>query len=332
MSTALHAVEQAAGELALVADIGGTNARFALAPLQGAPRLIEPRKWRVADYPTLADAARAYMDEVAPEKPPRTGIVAVAAPSNRDEVRMTNCKWQFSVSETKRQLGFHHFEVINDFAANSWGILDLDDEDLMSIGDKRLKSDRTGTFAALGPGTGLGVGAVKREADGTTTVFGTEGGHVDFAPVSEEEDRILVHLRKRFGRVSYERILCGSGLVNLYDAVTGKGLDIAPEVITGRASEGDAEAQRIVEMFCEILGSFAGNVALMHGAWEGVFLSGCMLRAMADTLRSGGFRTRFETKGRFSPMLADIPTVLVLQPSLGLMGSATALRRQSGAR
>lgn len=332
MSTALHAVEQAAGELALVADIGGTNARFALAPLDRGQDLIEPRKWRVADYPTLADAARAYIREVAPDAPPKAGIVAVAAPSNRDEVRMTNCKWQFSVSETKRQLGFDHFEVINDFAANSWGILDLGDEDLLPIGRKRLNPKRVGTFAALGPGTGLGVGAVKRESDGTTTVFGTEGGHVDFAPLSEEEDRLLVHLRKRFGRVSYERILCGSGLVNLYDAVTGKGLDIAPEEITRRASEGDAEAKQIVGMFCEILGSFAGNVALMHGSWDGVFLSGCMLRAMSDTLASGGFRRRFETKGRFSPMLAEIPTVLVLQPSLGLMGSAAALRNRFGAR
>jgi glucokinase len=141
-----------------------------------------------------------------------------------------------------------------------------------------------------------------------------------------------VALRKRFGRVSYERLLCGTGLVNIYDAVTGKGVDITPEDITRRASAGDVEAMRIVEIFCEILGSFAGNVALMHGAWEGVFLSGCMLREMADTLASGSFRKRFETKGRFSAMLAEIPTVLVQQPSLGLLGSAAALRDRLGVR
>jgi glucokinase len=326
LSTAIHAVEETAGELALVADIGGTNARFALAPLHGKRSISELRKWRVADYPTLADAARAFIEETAPDNPPRVGMVAVAAPSNRDEVRMTNCKWQFSVSETKRLLGFDHLQVINDFAANSWAMLDLPDAELLQLGDRRLADKRVGTFAALGPGTGLGVGAVRRTADGELAVIETEGGHIDFAPVSEEEDKVLVHLRKRFGRVSYERLLCGTGLVNLYDAVTQKGLGITPEEITRRAAEGDAETHRIVEMFCEILGSFAGNVALMHGAWDGVFLSGCMLREMADTLASGGFRQRFETKGRFSGMLAEIPTALVQQPSLGLLGSAAALR------
>jgi glucokinase len=324
-------VEATAGEFALVADIGGTNARFALASLDSSRALIEQRKWRVADYPTLADAARAYIAEVAPNNPPKVGVVAVAAPSNRDEVRMTNCKWQFSVSDTQRKLGFEHLQVINDFAANSWAVLDLDDSEMLALGDKKLGTKRKGVFAALGPGTGLGVGAVRRDEDDRLSVVETEGGHIDFAPVSEQEDAILVHLRKRFGRVSYERLLCGTGLVNIYDAITGKGVDIAPEAITSGAG-GDAEKKRAVEIFCEILGSFAGNVALMHGAWEGVFLSGCMLREMADTLAAGGFRERFETKGRFSAMLADIPTLLVQQPSLGLLGSAAALRDRLGVR
>ncbi len=331
MSTAIKAVTAAAGELALVADIGGTNARFALAPLEGRG-LIEERRWRVADYPTLADAARAFIEEVAPEAPPKVGVVAVAAPSNRDEVRMTNCKWQFSVSDTQRRLGFDHLQVINDFAANSWAVLDLADSEMQVIGDKVLGPDRIGVFAALGPGTGLGVGAVRRDADGTLAVIETEGGHIDFAPLSEEEDEVLVHLRSRFGRVSYERLLCGTGLVNIHDALTRKGTDITPEEITRRAGEGDAEAAKTVQTFCEILGSFAGNVALMHGAWEGVFLSGCMLREMASTLASGVFRTRFDNKGRFSAMLAEIPTILVQQPSLGLLGSAAALRDRLGVR
>lgn len=332
MSTARLAVQDTAGELALVADIGGTNARFALAPLHGDGTIFEERKWRVADYPTLADAARTYIEEVSPDNPPKVGVVAVAAPSNRDEVRMTNCAWQFSISDTQRKLGFEHLQVINDFAANSWAVLDLPESDLMILGDKTFNPDRKGTFAALGPGTGLGVGAVRRDADGTLHVIETEGGHIDFAPVTEEHDRILVHLRERFGRVSYERLLCGTGLVNIYDAVTKEGTEIKPEEITRRSAEGDETAHHVVELFCEILGSFAGNVALMHGAWDGVFLSGCMLRTMSEVLASGGFRQRFETKGRFSSMLADIPTALVMQPSLGLLGSAAALRNRLGTK
>jgi len=330
MSTVRKAVDNTVGEFALVADIGGTNARFALAPLNHSHSIIQERKWRVADYPTLADAARKYIEEVTPDNPPRVGVVAVAAPSNRDEVRMTNCKWEFSVSETRHALGLDHLQVINDFAANSWAVLDLNDSKLLHLGGHELETNRVGTYAALGPGTGLGVGAVRREADGGLSVIETEGGHIDFAPVSEEEDEILRKLRVRFGRVSYERLLCGTGLVNIYDCVTGKGLDITPEEITQGAAAGDAEAKRVVEIFCEILGSFAGNVALIHGAWNGVFLSGCMLRAMADTLASGQFRKRFESKGRFSAMLADIPALLVQEPSLGLLGSAAALRVRLG--
>ena len=313
-------------EFALVADVGGTNARFALAPLDSQGAIIEQRSLRVRDYPSLADAANAYLTEVAPDNRPTAGMVAVAAPSVSDEIRMTNSDWNFSVSEARAQLGFDELQVINDFAANGWAVLDVAPAELLQVGEKALAPDRVGSFAALGPGTGLGVGAVMRDSDGQVRVVETEGGHVDFAPVSEEEDAILIALRKRFGRVSYERLICGAGLVNLFQVVTGNDRAIAPEEITTRALAGDAEAQLAVDHFCNILGSFAGNVALMHGAWNGIFLSGCMLRSMADTLLNGKFRSRFETKGRFSNTVAQIPTLLVLDPMLGLRGSAAALR------
>ena len=318
-------------DYALVGDIGGTNARFALAPLVGAPRLIAMRRWRVADFPTLAGAVAAYLDEAAPNIRTRVGAIAVAGPAVGDEVQVTNCHWRFSIADTQRELGFDRFHVINDFAANSWALPELEDAELIPIGASGRSKAHEGTYAVLGPGTGLGVGAVHRNGDGRMTVLESEGGHVAFAPSSDEEDMILRRLRRRHGRVSYERLLCGAGLVNIYDALADCGTAIEPSEVTARTAS-DPLAMRAVELFCEILGGFAGDVAMMVGAWNGIYLAGGVLGSMRQTLAGGGFRRCFENKGRFSSLLAKVPTMLVDQPALGLLGAAAALRQLPGAR
>jgi len=324
------AVSDSAG-LILVGDIGGTHARFALAPLAGSLQLTALRKWRVADFPTLVKAAQAYLEEVAPNSAVRLGSIAVAGPAVDDRVQVTNCHWQFSIQETQHALGFEQLHIINDFAANSWALPGLEDVDLVSIGACRPDKGRGGLSVVLGPGTGLGVGAIHWGRDGRVTVFETEGGHISFAPTNEEEDRLLLRLRQRYGRVSYERLLCGAGLVNIYDALADCGTEIEPSEVTARAIS-DPRAARAVELFCEMLGSFAGDVALMYGAWNGVYLAGGVLGAMRQALAGGGFRRCFENKGRFSAMLAQVPTLLIDQPALGLMGAAAALRHQLGSR
>jgi glucokinase len=312
-----------ADPLPLVADIGGTNARFALAPPDRPGTLILQRSLRVKDYPTLADAAEAYIAEVAPDARPRAAMLAVAAGPSQDEVRLTNSHWNFSISATRERLGLDALHIVNDFAANSWAVLGLDDAQLLQVGGRPLEK-RTGNFVTLGPGTGLGVGGVSRDTDGRIRVTDTEGGHVDFAPLDAEEDALLHALRKRFGRVSYERLVCGQGLANIFGVLTGE--ETTPEEITARAASGDAAAIRAIDHFCAILGSFAGDAVLMLGAWEGVFLCGGMLHTLSDSLLSSRFRQRFEAKGRFSPLVAATPTMLVLDPDLGLRGSAAALR------
>ena len=313
-----------AGSLALVADIGGTNARFALMFVEGA-QLMEQRTLRVRDFPSAQSAAEHYLEEVIAGSRPGAAIVAVAAPSRGDRVEMTNSGWDFSVSDAGSQLGIDQVFAMNDYAAVCWGMLDVDPAELIQIGEQPLKS-RTGRFAAVGAGTGLGVGAVNRDADGQLTVVDTEGGHVDFAPATEEEDAILVALRKRFGRVSSERLLSGQGLLNIFDAMTGSESGLAPEAITARAAAGDADAARAIDHFCAMLGTFAGNVALMHSAYDGLFLTGGMVRAVTDRLLNGPFRERFESKGRFSGIVAKIPTLLVPDPAIGLRGAAAALK------
>lgn len=315
-------------ERALVADIGGTNARFALVSLGGG-RPTAPRTWRTGDFAGLAEAARRYLDEAAPDGGIRHAMIAVAAPATGDEVKVTNCDWRFSIAQVRRELGLETLSVINDFAANSWAIAGLEPKQSVSLGGPARASAENGVFAVVGPGTGLGVGAIVGGAAGPA-IISSEGGHVDFAPVGEEEEAILGWLKRRHHRVSYERLLCGPGLLNIYHAIGGSEALDAPEAVTRRRDE-DPAAARAIRIFCEVLGSFAGNVALTFGAWNGVYLAGGMLAPLKGDLLAGGFRRRFDDKGRFGKELVKVPTRLIEEPALGLIGAAAALRHRVGA-
>jgi len=314
-------------ELALVADIGGTNVRFALVPLGGGAGYAGERHWRVADYETFADAARAYLAEAAPGGSVRYGMIAVAGPANKDQIKITNSAWDFSLDGTRRALGFEALHAINDFAANSWGVGDLAADRLLRIGGPERLPGGEGTFAVVGPGTGLGVGAILRGPEGMA-VISSEGGHADFAPINDEELAIFFWLKERHHRVSYERLLCGPGLLNIYHAIGGDTAVDKPAQITGH--EGDPLAERAMAIFCDVLGSFAGNSALTFGAWGGVYLAGGILTHMKPELLRGGFRSRFDDKGRFGKELVKVPTMLVEEPAIGLIGAASALRHRVG--
>ena len=178
----------------------------------------------------------------------------------------------------------------------------------------------------LGPGTGLGVSALAVHND---RILGleTEGGHTSFAPTNEEEIAVLRQLMGRFGRVSVERLLCGSGLANLLQALCAIGgrseAPFAPEAITARALDGsDPQCVRAVELFCEMLGTVAGDYALTYGAWDGVYLAGGLLDPLSSWIRTGRFRERFNNKGRFATAMAKVPVALITHPQPGLLGAA----------
>jgi glucokinase len=328
MPIAAAARRHAPEELALVADIGGTNVRLALVPLGDAVAVAEERHWRVADFETFADAARAYLAEAAPGGGIRFGMIAVAGPANKDQIKITNSAWDFSLDQTRRALGFDALYAVNDFAANSWGIVDLPADCFLRVGGPERLPSGAGTYAVVGPGTGLGVGAIVRGAGGMA-VISSEGGHVDFAPVNDVELEIFAWLKARHHRVSYERLLCGPGLLNIYHALGGsEAVDRAAQ-ITGH--QGDPLAARAMAIFCDVLGSFAGNTALTFGAWGGVYLAGGILSHMREELLQGGFRSRFDDKGRFGKELVKVPTLLVEDQGLGLIGAASALRHRVGA-
>jgi glucokinase len=198
----------------LVADIGGTHVRFGIAAAGG--RIGDPSTFRCADYASLTEAARAYLEEVDGPSPRRAAF-AVAAPVQGDRVRMTNHVWSFSIETVRRELALERLEVLNDFAALAVALPALGDEDLTEI--KAGDPAPDAPLAVLGPGTGLGVAALVPAGDSWTALT-TEGGHRDLAAQTEREWRIVRHLQERFEHVSVERVLSGPGLVNLYEAVS----------------------------------------------------------------------------------------------------------------
>jgi len=314
---------------ALLADIGGTNARFALGTSDpSAPALLPDsvQVYAVADFPSLADAARHYLDKVGAS--PSHGVFAVAGRVDGDEARITNHPWVISAERTRIALGLTRIDLVNDFAAQAMAVSLLGTGDVVPVGGVRWNGwsdsgDRT--YAIIGPGTGLGVGALLRR-DGRFYPLQTEGGHVSFAPNNPEEIDILKRLSGEFGRVSNERLISGSGLVNLHRALSQiAGEDpgpLQPQDITAMAREGDVRCLRAIDVFCAVFGAAAGDLVLTLGAWDGVFLPGGLVPKLMPWLAHSGFRQRFEHKGRFSPTMARVPTLAVTHPQPGLLGAA----------
>jgi glucokinase len=320
----------------LVADLGGTNVRFALAHA-GARPLVDAsiRHYAVADFPSLTAAALHYLVQMNAQ--PRQAVFAVAGKVGSDEIRITNLPWVISIERTRSDLSLSSLDVINDFAGMSMAIPLLTAQDVETIGDLSLPSDGNATsrtIGIIGPGTGLGVGAYLLR-DGKHYALQTEGGHVAFAPSTDEEIEILRYLSKRYGRVSNERLVCGSGLVNLYQASCAIAAvaaeDFTPAQITQHMHDrSNAQCVRAVEIFCAILGTIAGDLVLTLGAWDGIYLAGGMVPPMLPWLRSGEFRRRFHDKGRFAGAMQRVPTLAVTYAYAGLLGAAATALTNSG--
>jgi glucokinase len=313
---------------ALLADIGGTNARFALADVSAQTPLLHDsiRTYAVADFPSLAAAALHYVN--ATQADATLGVFAVAGRVDGDEARMTNHAWVISASRVREALKLQALHLVNDFVAQSMAIRLLQDDDVVAIGTPTWSATThasSRTYAVLGPGTGLGVGALIMRG-GQHHPLATEGGHASFAPGTPEEIAILARLSAYYGRVSNERLVSGGGLVNLHRALSEiAGLDpgmLQPTDITTHAAAGDRRCMRAIDVFCAVFGAIAGDLVLTLGAWDGVFLSGGMVPPLLPALQHSGFRQRFEGKGRYAPAMARVPTLAVRHPYPGLLGAA----------
>jgi glucokinase len=312
----------------LLADIGGTNARFALADTSSETPLIvdSVEGFSVADFPSLADAAKHYLDQTGATA--QNGVFAVAGRVDGDVARITNHPWVISLSRTRVALGFDDLKLVNDFAAQAMAVSLLTLDDVVVIGGASWSpapASKDRTYAVIGPGTGLGVGGLIVR-DGKRYPLETEGGHVSFPPGTPEEIEILKRLSQQFGRVSNERLICGPGLVNLHRALSEiAGEDpgpMQPADVTARAAEGDVRCMRTLDVFCAVFGAISGDLVLSAGAWDGVFLTGGLVPKLLSSLQHSGFRQRFEHKGRFSPAMARVPTLAIVHPRPGLLGAA----------
>lgn len=318
--TSRTAERKAAG---LVADIGGTHARFALAAPDG--RLSATLTLSTAAHASLVEALHAYLSRIGAVAPARA-VLAVATPVTGDAIAFTNCPWHFSIAATRRALGFEHLEVINDFAALAHALPYLRGRETSALGHGRAA--RGAPMAVLGPGTGLGVAALV-PAGAQWIALPGEGGHASFSPADEREAALLRIVWRTHAHVSAERLISGPGLSVLADALCEQraraplGLDAA--AIATRAAAGDELCTEAIAVFCAMLGGFAGNVALTLGARGGVFIGGGIAPRLADVLARSAFRARFEAKGRFAPYLARIPTRLILAPTAALRGAAAVL-------
>lgn len=312
----------------LVSDIGGTNARFAVAELAQSERLLHEsvREYPAAGFAGAADAARHFLDELGERVD--AAVFAVAGRVRFGEARITNHPWQIRAAEIGFALGTRRVALINDFAAQAMAISRLRAGDVAAVGAVDWPGFDMGaaqTYAVIGPGTGLGVGGLLVR-NGRCFALETEGGHAGFAPSRPQDMAVLDCLMRRFGRVSCERLVSGPGLANLYHALCeleGAAAEPwSPAQISAQAAAGDARCQRAVELFCGAFGAMAGDLVLTLGAWDGVFLAGGVVPKLLDALRLDSFRSAFEAKGRFAPAMAEVPSLAVVHACSGLLGAA----------
>ncbi|MGA9603609.1 MAG: glucokinase [Methyloceanibacter sp.] len=319
--------EEQRSKRALVADIGGTNARFALADL-ATLTLSACHQIRCADHQSLAAALGAYLATL-PERPEQAAI-AVAGPVTSDAISLTNAPWSFTAGELCCTTALSDVMLLNDFAALAHALPYLAGADLHLIGGSEPVEH--GTKLVLGPGTGLGVASLIWSGESFIAVPG-EGGHVTLGASDERELALLERVRKGREHLSAERVLSGPGLAELYRAMAAShGEDegeLQPNDVIERGLAGDVLASEVLELFASLLGRFAGDAALLMGARGGVYLGGGIAPKIASVLSSGAFRASFERKGRVTAYLEPIPVYAILAEFATLKGAAAALRAAS---
>lgn len=312
----------------LLADIGGTNARFAWQAAPGAP-ITDVQVLPGARYPTLQAAMHAYLDGLGRGAPASVAI-AIANPITGDQVRMTNHDWAFSQSAVKAEFGLRTLRLLNDFTALALALPDLPAAELRQIGGGAAVPGVA--MGLVGAGTGLGVSGLLPDGRGGWVPLEGEGGHVTLPATTARERIVMDGLIRRYGHASAERVCCGQGLVDTCailceaDGVTVQGLDSASAVSAAALKAGHPQALETLNIFCAMLGSVAGNLALTLGARGGVYVGGGIVPRLGAWFDSSPFRERFNNKGRFTGLLQGMPVwVITSAQSPALLGAARAL-------
>jgi glucokinase len=310
----------------LIADIGGTNGRFALLD-EEAGGVGPLHRAKLDQHASVADAICSFLEAHGDGRTPRGAVLAVAGPVSANRVRLTNRKWVVDGTEIAAALGIGAVRVVNDFAAVSWSLPVLTRSDLIPLGGDDA-GEPGEPMAVLGPGTGLGVGAFLPPDHALVT----EGGHASLPAHDAREAAVIEWLRARHGHVSAERLLSGMGLENIHAALAAIDGATVPQrdaaAVTEAALSGAcAICRETLSMFCTVLGGVAGDLALLYGARGGVFIAGGILPRFPEFLAASGFRARFEAKGRFREWLRPVPTYLVTRLDAAMLGLAALARR-----
>lgn len=318
----------------LVADIGGTNARFGLVQTPGGP-VSAVERLAVSAYPGPAEAVRSYLAGASGDSGvglrPRHAAIAVATAVVGDRVAFTNSAWSFSIAALRDALGVDSLTVLNDFEALALSLPRLQPHQVRA--ESPLPPPR-GTLAVIGPGTGLGVGAVVQTAAGWSALPG-EGGHATLAAADDFDAALLAFVRREHQHVSAERLLSGLGLPLLHRAVAAvaghrhEPLEVH-ELVSRGTGGSDPACAATLDAFCALLGGFAGNVALTVGARGGVFIGGGIVPRLGEGFFASRFRERFEAKGRFRAYLSAIPTAVIVDTLAALGGAAHAIEQSRG--
>jgi len=309
-------------------DIGGTHARFAIASIEDGKvvELGEAVTLKCAEHASLALAWEAFGRSLDQPMPKEAGI-AVACPVTGEILKMTNNPWIIHPSQLAQRLHLDNFVLVNDFGAVAHAVAQVDSSFMQHLCGPNIDLPPQGAITIVGPGTGLGAACLLRRGS-KYFVMETEGGHLDYPPLDDVEDRILKALRQRFRRVSAERIVSGPGLTNLYEVIAEQqGLPITlrdNKTLWQNAMEGsDTIAAAALERFCLSLGAISGDLALAHGA-QGVVIAGGLGLRLAGILGESGFAERFVAKGRFEAMMSEMPVKIITHPQPGLFGAAAA--------
>lgn len=316
----------------VAADIGGSHARFALADVQDGrvTRLGEVVTFRTVEHASLQIAWATFGEQLG-RALPRAAAIAVACPIAGEMLKLTNNPWIIRPAMIGKKLGLDRVILINDFGAVGHAVVRVGPEHLSHLCGPDVPLPEEGVISIVGPGSGLGVAQVLRR-DGLNHVIECEGGHIDFAPLDGIEDMILARLRKRYRRVSAERVASGFGLSNIYEglaAIEGRAVETGDNkaLWTSALAGDDTLAVAALDRFCLSLGSIAGDIALVHGANAVVIAGGIGLR-IAHLLPSSGFAGRFVAKGRFESRMASIPVKMITHPQPGLFGAAAAFAEE----
>lgn len=307
----------------LVGDIGGTNARFALAN-EDHPGFHDVVELKCADFETSGSAIRHYLDEVG--VPSLDAVcLAAAGPVINGDIDVTNNHWDLQVAALSSAFDVDAIRLLNDFEGVAYSLPFIGAEDRELIGPdcgKKLEG-RDFTIAVLGPGTGLGVAGLGCRNGDCRPISG-EGGHVGFSPETNEQIELLKVMRTRFERVSRERLVAGSGIENIYSALLEmrgeEGALTAPEVFAAASEPGPAADA--VRLFFEVLGQIAGDQVLTVGGFDGAYIAGGIAKRYPEVLANGAFRAGFESKGRYREILEGVPTYLITHEQPGLLGAS----------